>query len=170
MKGYHFSKTMPRISSQVTESTDPAEYETDDSRYDHAYSRGRTLSKTSSGQCDSIFFTPKKWSLPWASCKLQLMHVLYQSLYSTFLFNLFYVRLFYLSILLKAMHELFTLHNHELIQRYLFWVAHDVAVLWTKLCSFGNLVLKKTTSHGITNLYIPSCTCCQLLIYSTTTQ
>ena len=37
----------------------------------------------------------------------------------------------------------------------LFWVAHDIAVLWTKLCSFGNLVLKKATSQGITNLFIP---------------
>ena len=37
----------------------------------------------------------------------------------------------------------------------LFWVAHDIAVLWTKLCSFGNLVLKKATSKGITNLFIP---------------
>ena len=36
-----------------------------------------------------------------------------------------------------------------------FWVAHDIAVLWTKLCSFGNLVLKKATSQGITNLFIP---------------
>ena len=37
----------------------------------------------------------------------------------------------------------------------MFWVALDVAVLQTKLCSFGNLVLKKTTSQGITNLFIP---------------
>ena len=34
----------------------------------------------------------------------------------------------------------------------MFWVAHDIAVLWTKLCYFGNLVLKKATSEGITSL------------------
>ena len=78
-----FSKTMPRISSQVTESTDPAEYETDDSKYDHAYSRGRTLSKTTQGQCDSIFLTPKKWSLPVSISKPKLMHMLCISLCTT---------------------------------------------------------------------------------------
>ena len=36
--------------------------------------------------------------------------------------------------------------------------------LWTKLCSFGNLVPKKATSQGITNLFVPLCTCCQLSI------
>ena len=44
-------------------------------------------------------------------------------------------------------------HNSLLFK--LFWVAHDIAVLWTKLCSFGNLVLKKATSKGITNLFVP---------------
>ena len=33
------------------------------------------------------------------------------------------------------------------------------------LCSFGNLVPKKATTQGITNLFIPLCTCCQTSIY-----
>ena len=50
------------------------------------------------------------------------------------------------------------------LSELLFWVAHDIAVLWTKLYSFGNLVPKIATSQGITNLFLLSCTCCQLLI------
>ena len=46
----------------------------------------------------------------------------------------------------------------------LFWVTHDIAVLWTKICSFGNLVPKTATSQGISNLFLLSCTCCHFLI------
>ena len=46
-------------------------------------------------------------------------------------------------------------HKVPMLHHILFWVAQDAAVLWTKRCSFGNLVLKKATSQGITNLFIP---------------
>ena len=48
--------------------------------------------------------------------------------------------------------------------RNLFWVERDIAVLWTKLCSFGNLVPKIAASQGISNLFLFLCTCCQFNI------
>ena len=42
----------------------------------------------------------------------------------------------------------------ETTYHQLFWVAHKFVVLWTKICSFGNLVLKTATSKGISNLFL----------------
>ena len=54
--------------------------------------------------------------------------------------------------------------TYKIKETILFWVVPDIAVLWTKLCSFGSLVPKIATSKGITNLFLLSCTYCQLLI------
>ena len=39
-------------------------------------------------------------------------------------------------------------------RRHLFWVGHKLVVLWTKVCSLGNLVLKIAASKGISNLFL----------------